>query len=70
MLIGYCCYAVAGSFDFFGVNHYTSLLVGPGTAGENPSLLRDIGIILSMNASWPSSASAWLKVGHRYEHIN
>ncbi|PNF19653.1 Myrosinase 1 [Cryptotermes secundus] len=53
---------IQGSFDFFGLNHYSSFLAGPGTFGEFPSFIRDIGAQFSVDPSWPSSASIWLKV--------
>jgi hypothetical protein len=51
-----------GTADFFGLNHYTTMLVMAGAAGESPSLFRDIGAIVYPDPEWPSSASAWLKV--------
>ncbi|XP_069695522.1 myrosinase 1-like [Periplaneta americana] len=53
---------IQGTFDFLGLNHYTTYLVSQGEAGEDPSLLRDSGVFLSRDPAWPGSASAWLKV--------
>ncbi|KAJ4446068.1 hypothetical protein ANN_12759 [Periplaneta americana] len=53
---------IQGTFDFLGLNHYTTYLVSQGEAGEYPSLLRDSGVFLSRDPAWPGSASAWLKV--------
>ena len=51
-----------GTFDFFGLNHYTTNLATAGTVGESPSKTRDSGVKSRQDPSWPSSASAWLKV--------
>jgi beta-glucosidase/6-phospho-beta-glucosidase/beta-galactosidase len=53
---------IKGTFDFFGLNHYTTSLATAGTVGESPSKRRDSGVKLRQDPSWPSSASAWLKV--------
>ncbi|XP_022128840.2 myrosinase 1 [Pieris rapae] len=57
---------VRGSFDFFGVNHYTAFLV---TANEEykewyptPSLLSDADVGGYVPPEWPQSASRWLKL--------
>ncbi|XP_021923731.1 lactase-phlorizin hydrolase-like isoform X2 [Zootermopsis nevadensis] len=51
-----------GTSDFFGLNHYTTNLARSGAVGETPSLIRDAGVQMILDPSWPSSASAWLKV--------
>jgi hypothetical protein len=56
-----------GTFDFFGLNHYSTNLATAGTIGESPSLLRDTGVQMSWDPSWPSSASYWLKVRQQHE---
>ncbi|XP_075215248.1 lactase/phlorizin hydrolase-like [Lycorma delicatula] len=50
-----------GSYDFFGLNHYTSRLVTRGTSGKSPSWARDCGVIKTVDPKWPGSASNWLK---------
>ncbi|XP_043255842.1 myrosinase 1-like isoform X2 [Colletes gigas] len=60
---------IRGTSDFMAVNHYTSKLVEPGERGKVPSHDNDQGVKLSVDDSWKSSASAWLKVvprGFRY----
>ncbi|XP_047122092.1 myrosinase 1-like [Schistocerca piceifrons] len=51
-----------GSADFFGLNHYSTYLVTDGLSGLEPSILRDTGVIKTVDPSWPESASSWLKV--------
>lgn len=58
---------VKGTFDFFGVNHYTSFLVTANDEykkGNNavPSLLDDIDVGEHVPEEWPKSASVWLTV--------
>lgn len=52
-----------GSFDYFALNHYTTRYVTSGIGGPDPSWVRDRGVVASVDPSWPSSASSWLKVG-------
>ncbi|XP_049837156.1 myrosinase 1-like [Schistocerca gregaria] len=51
---------IKGTFDFFGLNHYTTKLAENGLAGEDPSRVRDGGYVTSFDPSWPTSASDWL----------
>ncbi|XP_068082218.1 myrosinase 1 isoform X2 [Anabrus simplex] len=51
-----------GSCDFFGLNHYTSTLATTGEDGEKPSRERDSGVVVSEDASWPTTNSNWLRV--------
>lgn len=51
-----------GSSDFFGLNHYSTILSEPGETGPQPSRVRDAGTIHEFDPSWPSSGSEWLKV--------
>uniref|UniRef100_A0A1B6D5W8 beta-glucosidase n=2 Tax=Clastoptera arizonana TaxID=38151 RepID=A0A1B6D5W8_9HEMI len=53
---------IRGTFDFFGLNHYTSRYVTPGLEGPIPSLIRDSGVIKSCDPNWPTAKSSWLKV--------
>lgn len=51
-----------GSFDFFGLNHYTTNLVRSGEEGPIPSFGRDIGAVFTYNETWETAKSPWLKV--------
>ncbi|XP_054261404.1 myrosinase 1-like [Macrosteles quadrilineatus] len=53
---------IRGSYDFFGLNHYTSSLVSAAEEGANPSFMRDTGAVLGYDPNWPTARSAWLKV--------
>uniref|UniRef100_A0A8D9AQ66 Myrosinase 1 n=1 Tax=Cacopsylla melanoneura TaxID=428564 RepID=A0A8D9AQ66_9HEMI len=54
-----------GSFDFFGLNHYTSILVtNKNQSSEHvlPSFTNDQAVNTSADPKWPSGKSSWLKV--------
>lgn len=53
---------IRGTFDFCGLNHYTTRYMTGGIGGQNPSMERDSGAVAHVDPSWPSSASDWLKV--------
>ncbi|XP_012145714.2 myrosinase 1 [Megachile rotundata] len=53
---------IRGTADFLALNHYSSKLVENGTFGEIPSQDNDQMVVFSVDESWNSSASAWLKV--------
>ncbi|XP_067010249.2 myrosinase 1 [Anabrus simplex] len=54
---------IRGTYDFLGLNYYSTTLVTSGLTGDNPSRERDSGIIESVDPSWPTSpSSTWLKV--------
>ncbi|CAH0747229.1 unnamed protein product [Diatraea saccharalis] len=57
---------VKGSFDFFGVNHYTAYLVSAAEEHKVqypvPSLYDDSDSYTYTPDEWPQSASAWLKL--------
>ncbi|XP_067010248.2 myrosinase 1 [Anabrus simplex] len=53
---------IKGTYDFFALNHYSTQLIASGEAGRKPSRYRDAGTLSSVDPSWPSSASSWLKV--------
>lgn len=56
---------IKGTYDFFGLNHYTTLLSSdsPDAPIEGkPSLLKDARATPSYDPSWPSSSTSWLKV--------
>ncbi|OXA61537.1 Lactase-phlorizin hydrolase [Folsomia candida] len=50
-----------GSFDFLGVNHYTTELVRPAAAQGLPGWSGDQQVSKRKDPSWEGSASAWLK---------
>ena len=56
---------VRGAHDFFGVNHYTTVMI---YALENeqefavPSMMDDINVGYYWDEEWPKSASPWLSV--------
>uniref|UniRef100_A0A182NJ66 Cytosolic beta-glucosidase n=1 Tax=Anopheles dirus TaxID=7168 RepID=A0A182NJ66_9DIPT len=58
---------IKGSSDYFGFNAYTTRLVtdngdsNPGQFAE-PSFDHDRDVVESIDPSWPSSASSWLKL--------
>lgn len=54
---------IKGTADFLGVNHYTSFLCLPLGQGvpANPLLNQDAGVTCYQPASWPASASSWLR---------
>jgi hypothetical protein len=51
-----------GTWDFFGVNHYTTVYGTSGEDGPAPSISRDAGVITSQDPAWFSTGSPWLKV--------
>lgn len=55
---------VKGTSDFFGLNHYTTVLVedAPFTPIGKPSVVKDSQTLYFQDPSWPSGASSWLKV--------
>lgn len=53
---------VVGTFDFFGLNHYTTRYSQPGTSGANPSIMYDSGTVQLVDPAWETAVSPWLKV--------
>jgi len=56
---------IKGSYDYLGLNHYTSSVAKANDGGQypSPSFWEDLGIIEYQPGDWPSSpASDWLKV--------
>ncbi|CAH2096849.1 unnamed protein product [Euphydryas editha] len=56
---------IQGSFDFFGVNHYTASLVSANehkTVNAVPSMLDDVDVGVYTPDDWLSSATDWLKM--------
>ncbi|KAK9886226.1 hypothetical protein WA026_015745 [Henosepilachna vigintioctopunctata] len=53
---------IKGTFDFLGVNHYTTVLAtfGDPESFENPSQKRDCGVEISRDPSWKPSVASWL----------
>ncbi|XP_053327174.1 lactase/phlorizin hydrolase [Spea bombifrons] len=54
---------IKGTYDFFGFNHYTSVLVGSTNYPLNEvSFDADRGVYLLSDRTWLGSGSSWLKV--------
>lgn len=56
---------IRGTYDFFGLNHYTSFITrftDEREANPIPSMPDDFGFPRYQNQSWPASAFEWLKV--------
>ncbi|XP_063369930.1 myrosinase 1-like [Cydia amplana] len=58
---------IKGSFDFFGLNHYTSRTVRALRPGERPGRymfesLEEVGAVLGSREHWAGDGSDWLKV--------
>lgn len=52
-----------GTYDFFGLNHYTTAMVKHKSLTLTiPSLLDDVSAEIYHDPTWPLSASIWLKV--------
>jgi len=51
-----------GSFDFLGLNHYTTDLVIDSPGETKPGWQWDQNTHLYQDPSWPESASSWLKM--------
>lgn len=53
---------ISGTYDFFGINHYTTDLIENQDRGiSHPSWDDDQNIASHQNSSWPSSGSPWLR---------
>ncbi|KAK2576537.1 hypothetical protein KPH14_005859 [Odynerus spinipes] len=53
---------IRGTADFFALNHYTSKLVEKVPKIPNVPWYNEIGVNVTVDPSWPSTASKWLKV--------
>lgn len=58
---------IRNTSDFFGINSYTSVLVTRNDRNNSanfsiPGFNHDMGVVESIDASWPKSASSWLHV--------
>ncbi|KAJ9579870.1 hypothetical protein L9F63_004472, partial [Diploptera punctata] len=54
---------IKGTFDFFGLNHYTTLLVYPGQMkNQVPSLEHDHWVSTTMDPNWPGTAGETRRV--------
>lgn len=56
-----------GTYDFYGVNHYTSKLVrkpkpGESVSGWPMSGSDELGVVLDTRPEWESTTSWWFKV--------
>ncbi|XP_064605858.1 lactase/phlorizin hydrolase-like [Liolophura sinensis] len=55
--------SIKGTFDFFGLNHYTSARVKYNNHGvSNPNYWTDADTIVSGDENWLGSGSEWLRV--------
>lgn len=52
---------VKGTYDFIGLNYYTSFLVegAPVNPSRRPNILDDVRINLSQDPSWPKASTEW-----------
>lgn len=60
---------VRGTYDFFGVNHYTTLMVSATEQKQiyaSPSMMDDTDVGYFYPEEYPASASPWLKVSSFY----
>nr|CAD7257472.1 unnamed protein product [Timema shepardi] len=57
---------IKGTYDFYGMNHYSTNLVSLDPSASNvvnpPSLWHDQGVIKEFDSSWTGSAASWLKI--------
>lgn len=55
---------IRGTFDYFGLNHYTTWLVSNDVDRKvgRPSFLDDIGAVRHVDPKWPEASNSWLKV--------
>nr|CAD7440758.1 unnamed protein product [Timema bartmani] len=55
-----------GTYDFYGMNHYSTNLVSLDPSASNvanpPSLWHDQGVNKEFDSSWTGSAASWLKI--------
>lgn len=53
----------AGSADFVGVNHYTTVLISKSEKQHPSSSIEDdMGVEISHRMEWKTSQSSWLRV--------
>uniref|UniRef100_A0A669DK22 Lactase n=1 Tax=Oreochromis niloticus TaxID=8128 RepID=A0A669DK22_ORENI len=53
---------IKGTHDFFGLNHYTSVLAFPVDHGDAPSIEADKGVVVVSDRTWLDTGSSWLKI--------
>ncbi|KAL4721300.1 hypothetical protein ACJJTC_018572 [Scirpophaga incertulas] len=58
---------IRGTYDFLGINHYTSRLVRRRRPGEtlDETLLKsskELDLVLDINPQWKNTSSEWFKV--------
>nr|CAD7399330.1 unnamed protein product [Timema poppensis] len=51
---------IKGTYDFFGLNHYTSSLASLGADGTVGTKYNDMGVTLGIDPTWQTSAASWL----------
>ncbi|XP_053610113.1 myrosinase 1-like [Plodia interpunctella] len=57
--------SIKGSFDFLGLNHYTTYLASPAEShspGKEPTFEDDMGVRITQKENWPKSNSTWLRI--------
>lgn len=58
---------IRGTSDFFGINHYTTVLVSRNSRNNSanfsvPGFNHDMGVVEEADPNWPTSGSIWLRV--------
>lgn len=55
---------IRGTYDFFGLNHYTTSLVSNHEYPRNypTSFAKDVGVVSEYDPTWKNSSAKWLKV--------
>ncbi|KAI8433071.1 hypothetical protein MSG28_013929 [Choristoneura fumiferana] len=61
---------IRGSYDFYGLNHYTTRTIRPLAAGEAAGVflvqgISELGVTCGGRPEWPSTASEWFLVNPR-----
>ena len=56
------CKIIAGTSDFYGMNHYTSLQISDACSAVGTSWQNDVSASSSQPDSWPPTASFWFRV--------
>ena len=58
--LGFFISFCAGSWDFLGINHYTTFFVRTGLTGF--TLCRDANVTMEQDDNFKTAASIWLQV--------
>ncbi|XP_039884309.1 lactase-phlorizin hydrolase-like [Simochromis diagramma] len=53
---------IKGTHDFFGLNHYTSVLAFPVDHGDAAGFDADRGVVVVSDRTWLDAGSVWLKI--------